>query len=171
MRTRATRRARLVARVAGIPAGQVCEAFLRRRHYDRIVVWADRIGLPLAMLLKVTRSPPAVVLRSVDLAYWKKAVFLRPLRADTAMRAIVTPSTAQMEIAVGRLGVPRSKIHLHPHGVDTDFWRAPPTPAAALISAVGWEARDFATLARAVAGLPVEVRVACGTVFFPRIGA
>jgi len=168
LRTRAAPLARWVARVAGLAAGQVCEAFLRRRRYAHVLVWADRLGLPLALLLKLAPARPDVVLRSVDLAYWKKALLVRGLRAHTAFRAIVTPSSAQLEIAVRRLGVPRAKLHLDPHGVDTRSWRPEEVAQAGrAICAVGWEARDYETLVAAVRGLDVDVEVAVGSLVLP----
>src|SRR4051794_20329648 len=53
MTERAGPGARLVGR-AGLVTAQVVEAFLRQRRYDRIVARADRLGLPLALLFKLS---------------------------------------------------------------------------------------------------------------------
>ncbi len=157
--------ARLLARRVGLPVGQVWEAFRRRRGYDHVLAWADRLGLPLALLHKLTRSDCDLVLLSVDLAAPKKARFIRRFRVHTHIRAILTPSSRQMAIAQ-ELGVPNSKLVLDPHGVDTRFWHPQETAVEDMICVVGWEARDYATLVKAVRGLQVDVRAAVGSMVF-----
>jgi glycosyltransferase involved in cell wall biosynthesis len=166
MKSRGTPVTRLVAGLGGLQVGQVCEALFRRHQYDRILPWSDRIGLPLALLFKLVRSHPDLVLRSVDLAYGKKAFLIRRLRAHTALQAVVTPSSRQLQIAAERLGVPRAKLYFDPHGTDTEFWRPRQTAAVDIICSAGWEARDYATLIRAVADLPIGIHVAIGTLIF-----
>jgi glycosyltransferase involved in cell wall biosynthesis len=154
---------KLLVKYAGLPAGQVCEAFLRRKQYARICAWADRLGLPLALLYKLTRFRCSLVLVSVWFSSSKKAVFLRWLRVHSHLSAIVSPSSVQIEIAAGRLGVPRHKLHHFGQRVDTRFWR-PGGPMENMICSVGWEARDYRTLVQAVRLVNVQVRVALGTV-------
>src|SRR5436190_520344 len=45
MEERAAPLARAIAKQAGLPAGQVVEAFLRRDHYSHVCAWADRLAL------------------------------------------------------------------------------------------------------------------------------
>jgi len=100
--------ARAVSARISMPAGQVLEAFLRRRRYCHVLAWADRLGLPLALLLKLMRSKRDLALMSVWLSRNKKAIFLRRFNVDTHISAIIGQS-AQADIAVSRLGYqPRS---------------------------------------------------------------
>src|SRR4051794_1943311 len=46
MAERATPVARMLAGRMGLPAGQVAEAYLRRRQFQHVCAWADRLGLP-----------------------------------------------------------------------------------------------------------------------------
>jgi glycosyltransferase involved in cell wall biosynthesis len=163
---RATAISRCMARSVGTPPAQVAEAFLRRKHYAHVVARADRLGLPLALLWKLARGKSKVVLISVWLSRPKKAVFLRPFRAHTHLHAIVNYGTTQMTIAADRLKVPREKLHHVPQPVDELFWQPVDTPPADVISAVGWEARDYPTLLAAVRGLPVRTDIAVGTTVF-----
>lgn len=166
MRERAHPLARVVTRVVGLPAGQICEAYLRRRRYGVIFAWADRLGLPLALLFKVTRARGRLVLLSVWLSTPKKAVFLRRLRVHSHLSAIIQYSSVQMSFAAGQLDVPQTKLHLARHGVDQDFWRPVPGREENLVCSVGWEARDYATLVEAVRDLDTEVHLAVGTMVF-----
>lgn len=160
-----TRVSRLLAGRIGIALGQVTEAFLRRRQYDHVLAWSDRLGLPLALLHKLTRSKRDLVLLSVDLAAPQKARLLRWLKVHTQLRSIITPSSWQVAIA-RELGVPPSKLILDPHGVDTRFWQPQGAPLEDMICAVGWEARDYSKLVEAVGGLSVQVHAAVGTMVF-----
>ncbi len=170
MTERAGASARLVTRLLGIPAGQVTEAFLRRRHYRHVVAWADRLGLPLALLLKLTRSQTDLVLISVFVSNPKKAFLLGRLKVHSHLRAIIGRER-QLEIAAERLGVRREKLHVEPRAVDDAFWRPDDRPADRLACAVGWEARDYATLLEAVNGMDLRLELALGSIALPEPGA
>jgi len=166
LRTRATAAARVLARFVGTPTAQVTEAFLRRGQYGHVVARADRLGLPLALLHKLARADGGIVLVSGWLSRPRKAVFLRPLHVDTHLRAIVNYSSVQMSIAAERLKVPGAKLHHVVQPVDERFWQPVGTPHNDVISAVGSEARDYATLLDAVRGVEVRAELAVGTTVF-----
>jgi glycosyltransferase involved in cell wall biosynthesis len=159
---RATPVARALARTVGIVQGQVAEVFLRRRRYEHVLAWADRLGLPLALLFKLTRSRRDLVLVSVWLSRRKKAVFLSHLRVHSHMRAIIHCGTAQLKIAADRLGVPRDKLHHVQQPVDDLFWRPRNGASESLICSVGAEARDYGTFAEAMSGLELRAEIAAG---------
>ncbi len=154
--------ARAVARRAGFTLGQLCEAFLTRARYRHICAWADRIGLPLALLYKLTRSRKDLVLVSVWLSRPKKAVFLSRLKVQSHLGAIINYGSVQMRLAATELGVPEKKLHLAKQPVDDRFWRPQRASSESLICSVGWEARDYPTLVEAVSGLEQELHVAVG---------
>ncbi len=163
MRERATPAARLVARRLGLAQGQIAEAFVRRDRFAGIVAWADRLGLPLALLFKLARSRRDVVLIAHVLSTPKKAVFLKALKVHSHLGAIVGRSL-QVEIAAHRLGVPREKLHVEPQPVDERFWRPDGRQAENLACAIGSESRDYATLIEAVRGVAIDLEVAVGSV-------
>ena len=154
---------RAVARVAGVDLGQLCEAVLGGGRYDSLWTWNESVGLPLALFNKVTGRKQDLVTVAAWLSRPKKAVFLRPLGAHSAIRAVVTGSRAQLDIAAGRLGVPCTKLHYAPWPVDERFWRTQGAAVEPMICAVGWEARDYTTLLRAARRLPVDVCLAVGS--------
>lgn len=165
---RASRPVRVLARRVGTPTAQIVEAFLRRGAYESVVARADRLGLPLALLHKLARSPRRIVLISVWLSRPRKALFLRPLRVHTHLDAIVNYGSAQKAIAAERLHVPEAKLHHAPQPVDEVFWRPQPQPSTQqpVVCAAGSEARDYPTLLEAVRGLPVRTEIAVGTTVF-----
>jgi glycosyltransferase involved in cell wall biosynthesis len=162
--TRASAPARALARRISLPAGQVAEAFLRRDRYRTICAWGDKQGVPLASLYKLIRSHHDVVLVSDWLSRPKKAVFVRPLRVHTHLRAIINSSSVQNRNLATRLRVPAHKLHHVPLPVDERFWQPAPLPTEDFICSVGLEARDYSTLLKAVRGLEVGVQLAVGTI-------
>ena len=160
--------ARAVSARISMPAGQVLEAFLRRRRYRHVLAWADRLGLPLALLLKLTRSKRDLALMSVWLSRSKKAIFLRRFNVDTHISAIIGQS-AQADIAVSRLGVPPSKLYAEPWPVDDRFWRPSTSASRQLIAAAGLEARDYRSLLRAIRGVDAELDMAVGSIALPEM--
>jgi glycosyltransferase involved in cell wall biosynthesis len=160
---RASLPARAVARLAGVVLAQILEAFLRQGRYDRIVARADRLGLPLALLFKLSRGRRDLVLVSVWLSRPRKAVFLTRFKVQSHLRAIVNYGSVQAELARTRFGVPAEKLYVCPQPVDERFWRPLDEPVGDGIVSVGWEARDFPTLARAMDGLDAGVDLAIGS--------
>ena len=156
--------ARLVARRAGMPAGQIVEAFARRRRYTHLCAWADRLGIPVAALFKVIGARPDLVLISVRLSNREKALFLKHLHVHTHLRAIVNYGSVQMGLAATVLGVPEEKLLLALQPVDERFWRPRPGPLTNTLCAVGWEARDYPTLIEAMRGLDLELELAVGSI-------
>lgn len=153
--------AKVLAQV-NLPLAQVCQAFLRCRRCQKIFAWSDRVGLPLALLLKVVFSRRVLILYSAWLSRPKKAMLLQRFKVHSHLRAIINYSSVQMNYAVSELGVPRKKLHLALQPVDDRFWRPGVASDERVICSVGWEARDYRTLVEAVKGLEVDVEVAIG---------
>lgn len=163
MRERACLPARAVARIAGLPAGQVVEVFLRRRRYAHVLAWADRIGVPLALLFKLRRAKTDLVLVSVLLTRGAKAFLVRRLNVHTHMRAILV-RRLQGELLANGYGVPPEKLIEDVREVDERFFSVAAPRRDRIVCAVGWEERDYATLLRAAAGLDARVELAVGSI-------
>jgi glycosyltransferase involved in cell wall biosynthesis len=162
--------ARAIMRAAGMPPAQIAEVFLRQRRYDHVLAWADRLGLGLAFLLKVTRSRLDLVLLSALLTKPEKLLFLKHLRVHSHLRAIIGRRW-QMEIAAGRLGVPRDKLSVIPRPVDDRFFSPTTQSPDNLICGIGWEARDYLSLVEAIAGMDLNVELAIGSTALPTVGS
>jgi glycosyltransferase involved in cell wall biosynthesis len=163
MTERAALVSRAVAKCIGVVPGQVVEAFLRQGRYGHIVARADRLGLPLALLFKVTGGRRHLTLVSVWLSRPKKAVFLSHFKVHSHLGAIVNYGSMQMDIAAKRLGVPPEKLHLALQPVDESFWRPSGEPAQNHLVSVGAEARDYRTLIRAIENVDVTADLAVGS--------
>jgi glycosyltransferase involved in cell wall biosynthesis len=163
MTHRAGRLARAVARWAGIVPAQIVEAFLRQGRYAHILARADRLGLPLALMFKLSAGRRDTVLVSAWLSRRKKAIFLSHFKVASHLSAIINYSSVQMELARTRLGVAPEKLYNCLQPVDERFWRPQDAPSREHILAVGSEARDYPTLARALDGLDVTAVLAVGS--------
>lgn len=162
MQNRSAPVARALAKWAMVPA-QVLEVFLRRGGPRNVVARADRMGLPLALLNKVTAGRRDVVLVSVWLSVKKKAVFLHPLGVHSHLSAIINYGSVQMDHARDYLRVPADKLHHALQPVDERFFRPEDVPLGDYVCAVGSEARDYKTFARAMSGVAVRAEVAVGS--------
>ncbi len=149
---------RLVARIAGLPVAQALLTFLRSGRFDAILTDGEHIGIPLALLLKLTRSHTAHVTIGHRVSTPKKRLLFRLLRAHARMDRIAVHSSLQRDIAIGDLGVPAEQVVLVPYQVDAGFWRPSPDVAEErLVASAGLEHRDYPTLFRAVEGLDASV--------------
>lgn len=153
---------RALANRAGNLVGELYESYVARNRFKYICAWADRAGLPLALMYKLRRSRSDLTLVSVYLSSGKKALFLRNLGVQSHLGAIVNYSSVQMEIAANELRVPRAKLYHVLHYVDERFWRPVSVAQEDGICSVGWEARDYGTLVKAVSDLSLPVHIAVG---------
>ena len=156
---------RTVARAAGTVEGEVVEAFIRRHRYGHIVAFADRIGLELALLLKLARSRRDLVLVSSRLMSRAKRPYLEYLHVQTHIRSIISYSSVQLDLAAERYGLSTDRLHFELQPVDEQFWRPMEVEPEDVICSVGCVSglRDYQTLVEAVRGLPVRVELAVGS--------
>jgi len=154
---------RLIYKALPTTASQILEAFVVRRRYDALISWSERLGLPLALLLKLTASRVPNVLLASWISKPKKAILLKHVHSH--IDRLVLMSSVQRDFAVNVLRIPASKVVLLKWPVDQKFWR--PMPAVAgqtdTICAVGSEMRDFRTLIEAMRGLTIPCHIAAGS--------
>ena len=157
-------RTRLLSRLFGEAVIHAWLAFRRQREFDVIVTDGEHIGLPLALLQKVTRSRTSHITIGHRVSAAKKRPLFRWFKLHTHLSKIVLHSRRQYELAVSQLAIPPEKLALVPYQVDTTFWR--PLEGVAedrLICSVGLEFRDYPTLLEAVSDLNVKAVVAAAS--------
>jgi glycosyltransferase involved in cell wall biosynthesis len=154
-------------RSAGLSMRHAIHAVRRLEEFDVVFSDGEHVGVPLALAMRALRiSVPHLVIGH-HLTTRAKKPFFQVLRSQGGMTRIVVHSSRQLELAHTDLGIARDKLALVPYFADTDFWRPQPQAEEALVAAAGREHRDYATLARACDGLPVEVFVAAGSLHSP----
>lgn len=158
---------RLARRLAGRDAALAVAGFLRRGRYDAIFSNGENVGIPLALLLKLTGRRPGHVTIGHRLSAGKKRLFFTLLQAHRQIDTIFLYAQSQVDFAEDRLRIPADKIRLIAFHADDHFFRPQPgTPDADgdQICAAGLEWRDYPTLIEAAAETPdLRVRLAAAS--------
>ena len=90
----------------GLVEGQVWTTFANRGRYRHIVAWVDRVGLELALLLKLARARRDLVIVSNWLAGPSKRIFLERLRVQSHVGSVIGYGSVQLELVAERYGFP-----------------------------------------------------------------
>jgi glycosyltransferase involved in cell wall biosynthesis len=146
-----------IARRIGMAPVQAWLAFRERKNYDVIVTDGEHIGLPLALLLKLTLSRVGHITIGHRITAAKKRPFFKWLHAQSHIDCIAVHSRKQYDLAINELQIPAERLALIPYQVDVDFWRPQPIAEERMVSSAGLEFRDYPTLVHAVDGLDVKV--------------
>ena len=139
-----------------------------RKSYRAIVTDGEQIGLPLAVLLKLTPGARPRHLMIVHvISEPKKTFFLDWLGVQSAIDRFITYSRWQQRFIEDRWKLGRNRVLWTPFMVDQEFFTPkrvmPGSSARPQICAVGLERRDYETLLRAVEGLDVHVVIAAAS--------
>jgi glycosyltransferase involved in cell wall biosynthesis len=139
-----------------------------RKSYQAIVTDGEQIGLPLAVLLKLTPGARPRHLMIVHvISEPKKILFLDWLGVQSAIDRFITYSRWQQRFIEDRWKLGRDRVLWTPFMVDQEFFtpkRVMPGPSARpQICAVGLERRDYETLLQAVEDLDVHVVIAAAS--------
>lgn len=138
---------------------QIIEAYFICHRYDIVVTWAERLGYPFALLLKITgRRVPHITLSSW-ISNPKKSKLLR--FSQSHIDRILMWSTVQKDFAINKLNIPQSKIAFIRKFADQKFFRPIPQNTD-MICAAGSEMRDYPTLIEAMRGLDIKCHIATG---------
>lgn len=140
---------------------QIAQAFGLRNQYDAIISWNERFAIPLAFLLKISRSRVPHVAICSWISQPKKAIPLRWLNSH--LDRIILMSSNQFQFAIDAIGLSSSKVVLLKWPVDQKFWRPIPGPND-MICTVGREMRDFGTFIEAMKGMTIRCHIAVGAV-------
>lgn len=140
--------------------------FRHRRRYDVVLTDGEHVGLPLALLCRLTFARPFAHVMIVHiLSVPKKAALFRWFRLGRYVDTMLVYATAQERFVVDELHHPADRVVLTTFMVDTAFFRPDAVEAAAgrMICAAGLERRDYPTLIEAVRGLDVRVVIAAAS--------
>lgn len=151
------------ARSIGLSLRHVRAALARLDSLEAVFTDGEHLAVPLAMAMRFLGHRVPHLTLGHHLTTRTKWPFFRLLRAHHGIDRLLVHSSLQMDLVSRRLGVPRSRLGLVPYSADASFWSPQPVAEEALVVSAGREHRDYATLARACEGLPVEVFVASGS--------
>jgi glycosyltransferase involved in cell wall biosynthesis len=139
-----------------------------RKSYQAILTDGEQVGLPLALMLKLSRGVrPAHLMIVHILSVPKKMLLLDWLGAHSCIDRFLVYSTWQKQFIQQRWKLPPAHVVWTPFMVDAEFFspdRVKPKPTQRpQICAVGLERRDYPTLLQAVEGLDIDVVVAAAS--------
>ncbi len=174
-----------IEKVAGKNALLAWACFARRADVSTIVSDGEQVGIPLALLLKwLGRGPRAVrhVMIGHALGAKKKAVFFEWLGAQSHVDTFLVYASAQKELLERRFGVPSERVRVIPFQVDTRFYspevaerepndEVPPAADTPLVCAIGLERRDYATLLKAVRGMPLRLVITASSAWSKQVSS
>ena len=159
---------RIIERVAGVGGllGWVC--YRERKRYDAVFTDGEQVGLPLAVLCRLTlRQPFAHVMVVHIMSVAKKRWLYRALRLGRYVDTMIVYSTLQRRFLADELGFPEDRIVWTPFTVDTEFFAAervtPSRGREPVVSTAGLEFRDYRTLIDAARGLAARVVIAAAS--------
>jgi glycosyltransferase involved in cell wall biosynthesis len=142
-------------------------ATLSARHYQAIVATGEDVGLPLALLLKLSRRRVPLIVICHNIATRRPATLLGKLKVGSAVRQFLCLSRAQARILTERFHVRPEQIAMLYWHVDHQFFRPMPNVAPRnQICSAGMASRDYATLLAAARGLDVDVKIAADSPWF-----
>ncbi len=166
---------RVIERLAGPKLLLAIYCFLVRSRYRVLFTDGEQIGLPLAFLLKFSRSRPSHQMIVHILSVGKKQRLIDLFRLQHQIDVFFVYSTWQKQFIQHRWGVSAERVVFTPFMVDAEFFK--PEAAGAgneliqrlkadgrpILCAVGLEFRDYPTLISAVEDLPVQVVIAAAS--------
>ncbi len=121
---------RLLARAAGKSVAHAWLAFRQRRTYQVIYTDSERVGIPLAILLKLARARSQHIMLAHILSPWKKQLWFRWGHIHSHIATILCHSSQQRRLMLEELRIPAEKIALIPYQADEHFWRPMPPEEA-----------------------------------------
>ena len=135
--------------------------FRVRHRYDAIISDIDRVGLILALLLKLTRSRTRhVVICHSKMMHPLDSNVVRLLRLYTHIHRLVCYGPEAAELVARKIPALADRIVVVRHGQDHRFWQAQGAQERQIVVSAGLFRRDFDTLIEAVDGLSATVEVA-----------
>ena len=140
----------------------------RTGEFDAIIASGEDIGIPIALASAAARSPPPVHTmfhgHHLDSA---KLRLLAPVLRRLPHLHFHCLSASLRNLTQSVLGIPDARCHATGYAADTDYFADDSIADPAVIASAGAANRDYATLADAVRGLPVSVRIAAASTWMP----
>jgi glycosyltransferase involved in cell wall biosynthesis len=162
-------RGRILRRLP-VPQALALEAWWRRREFDVVLSWGERVAFPLALLMSLTPRRPtghiAILMwpfneRSPSRARRMIKRGAYRLLARRGIDRFCVSAPRQRQLVLERWGIPAESILDVQWPIDTRFWR-PLRGEGDIIASAGVEMRDYPTLLRALEPLKIPCHIAGG---------
>ena len=160
-----------VLRALPAPLALALEVWPRRREFDAVLSWGERLAFPVALAMALARGPRAghiaILMWPLSTAGSSRVKRLArgailPLLARRGMDRLCVPAPRQRQLVIERWRIPQERLVAANWPVDTKFWR-PSDQVGDMIVSVGREMRDYGTLLAALRPLQIPCHIAAGT--------
>jgi glycosyltransferase involved in cell wall biosynthesis len=140
----------------------------RARAFDAIIASGEDIGVPIAMasLAGTARVPVHMMFHGHHLES-RRLLALAPVLRRMSHVHFHCLSRSLRDRTRAVLGIPAARCHATGYGIDTAYFAGGNPADEIMIASAGAANRDYATLAKAVGDLPVELRIAADSTWVP----
>jgi glycosyltransferase involved in cell wall biosynthesis len=151
------RRLRLLERRMKLNLAESIMAARRLSNHSAVLSTSERVAIPLAAMLKMSKTnTPHVVIGHKLSSRFKSSLFqVWPLHKS--FDHLICVCRAQADFAVNELSVPASKVDFVYDKVDRKFFQPQGTAAGDFILSVGQEQRDYDTLLKAISSTGIKL--------------
>ncbi|MCH8556261.1 MAG: glycosyltransferase family 4 protein [Balneolia bacterium] len=144
---------------------QIIEALFIQNRYNAILSQSEKVGLPLALVMKYLgmKTPHSLIISRITSVYEKRTkrkMWFFNKTKDTISRYLIWSSN-QRNIAINEIGINPERIILIKRGTDQLFWKQDSNDQN-MICSVGMEARDYPTLVEAMREVDIPIHIAAG---------
>ncbi|MFQ5577511.1 MAG: glycosyltransferase, partial [Anaerolineae bacterium] len=151
--------ARRLQRTFKLDLVESLSAVRRAAGYSVILSTSEKVAIPMAALLNVTRqNVPHVVIGHKLSSILKNRLF-RTWQLHHTFSQVVCVSRSQVDYTINRLGVSPEKVAFVHDKVDHHFFHPLPQVNDGFILTVGKEQRDYRLLLRALSGTGIKLVV------------
>jgi glycosyltransferase involved in cell wall biosynthesis len=157
---------KFVKKTLGRSSVLALQGFRRRKSFDLVFTASESIGMPLALLLKITGTNKTHLMIGHRLSPPKKAFLWKMFGLQRYISTVFVYSSAQKNAVVNDLATPPQKVVQIPFMADQQFFRPmPDIPEKNQVCSVGLEWRDYPTFIKAAKGLHCDVKIAAGSLW------
>lgn len=155
-----------VKRIFGRSTVLALEGFRRRKNFDLVFTTSEAVGMPLALLLKLSGTKKTHLMIGHRLSPPKKAFLWKLFGLHTHVSTVFVYSSTQKNAVVNDLSTPPQKVVQIPFMADQQFFRPMPDISERhQVCSVGLEWRDYPTLIEAAKNLHCEVKILAGSLW------
>ena len=156
----------ILNKICGSSVALAFEGFRRRSDFDLVFTASEAVGIPLAILFKVSGTRRKHLMIGHRLSPRKKALLWNLFGLQSEMSTVFVYCGPQREAVISELRTPAEKVVQIPFMADQEFFRPMPEIAERnQVCSVGLEWRDYPTLMGAAKGLACDVKVAAGSLW------
>ncbi|MCL5104331.1 MAG: glycosyltransferase family 4 protein [Armatimonadetes bacterium] len=133
----------------------------KSKDFDVVMLMSERVAIPYMLMQRLTRRRARTVYVSAHSSR-KQAGLIKSMGLFKNLDIAVSNTYAQRDFFVNDMGIAEDRIRYVLYAADERFFTPGPGDDSYIFSAGGIRGRDYETLFKAVAELPVKVRVAAG---------